>query len=86
VLAAVAVMAFGGKARSVPAGGLRGAWLGLLAGLGIAAALGSGAYVPVYAGGFIGATVILCAAVAALFAFLKRRRMRQADEQWRRLQ
>lgn len=88
VVAACAIIPIGATAPTVIKGVLRGAGLGLLAGVGIYAGLTYGRKVEPEAlrqitlKAILG-TMVLCAAVAAVFAFLARARRERIERQWR---
>ena len=88
VAAACAIIPIGATAPTVVKGVLRGAGLGLLAGVGIYAGLTFGRQVKpetlrqITLKAILG-TMVLCAAVAAVFAFLARARREKIERQWR---
>jgi len=87
VAAACAVIPYGIRSRSLLQGALRGAGLGFVAGSSLVSALDGLRLVPAQAFGRLGATyltgtVVMCAAVALLFAHLAQRRRRMMEQPW----
>ena len=84
VLAAVAAIPLGMRARSIARGGLWGAAAGLTVAVGVVTALTRRGPVPIdLAGKYLGALALFCGAVAALFAYLRRRRLARIEDEWR---
>ncbi len=87
-LAAMAVIPYGVRICRPLRAGLVGLGLGTVAGLAIANSLAGG--VPLagrdmlaLAGTYVGATAVLCTAVAALFGYSGRRRRQAIERQWK---